>query len=225
MSATKYIPALRFNWLTRFYDSLLAISFPDKKIKTALIVQLDLSGSEAILDFGTGTATLSIMIKQRYLNVKIAGVDVDKEILEIAKKKTGGLNLEIDLHKYDGSQLPFSDASWDRIISSLVFHHIPTDNKKIVLKEINRCLKPGAELHIADFGKAANAYTKLAFALFRRLDGEANTRVNSRVLLPEFIREASFVHVEKTKYFNTVFGTVRLLKAVKPVFNYKMLFN
>ena len=218
MPVTDFIPALRFNWLTRFYDGLLAISFPEKKMKNALIDQLGLNGNEAILDFGIGTATLSIMIKQQFPDIKIAGVDVDNEILKIAKRKISGLNLEIDLHEYDGSQLPFPESSWDRIISTLVFHHIPTENKKIVLKEIYRCLKPGAELHIADFGKAATIYTKLAFGLFRRLDGEANTRVNSKGLLPEFIQEAGFVHVEETKYFNTVFGTVRLLKAVKPVF-------
>lgn len=218
MSATNNTPALRFNWLTRFYDTLLAISFPEKKMKNALIDQIGLNGSESILDFGIGTATLSIMIKLRYPYVKISGVDADKEILEIAKKKIIALKLDIDPVHYDGSRIPFPDATWDRIVSSLVFHHIPTDNKKIVLKEIYRCLKPGAELHIADFGKATNTYTKLAFALFRRLDGEANTRVNSKGLLPDFIREAGFEHVEETKYFNTAFGTVRLLKAVKPVF-------
>lgn len=217
MSATNYIPALRYNWLTRFYDSLLAISFPEKKMKGSLIDQLELKGKEAILDFGIGTATLSIMIKQRYPNVKIAGVDVDKEILGIAKKKISGLNLEIELQEYDGSKLPFPDASWDKILSSLVFHHIPTENKKVLLKEIHRCLKPSAELHIADFGKAATLYTKLAFGIFRRLDGEENTRVNSKGLLPAFIQEAGFEKVEETKQFNTAFGTVRLIKAVKPV--------
>ena len=215
MTELNYTPALRFNWLTRFYDSLLAISFPEMKMKAALIDQLELNGREAILDFGIGTATLSIMIKKRYPNVKIGGVDVDKKILEIAKKKIRSLNLEIDLQEYDGFQLPFPDASCDRIISSLVFHHIPTENKRIVLKEIKRCLKHGAELHIADFGKAATLYSKLAFGIFRRIDGEENTRVNSRGLLTAFIQDAGFEKVEETKQFNTVFGTVRLIKAVK----------
>ena len=216
MSATNYIPALRYNWLTRFYDSLLSISFPEKKIKSTLIYQLELNGNETILDLGTGTATLSIMIKQRYPAVQITGVDVDKKILAIAKKKISELKLEIDLVEYDGSLLPFQEASWDKIISSLVFHHIPSENKKLVLKEIYRCLKPEAELHIADFGKAATFYTKLAFGIFRRADGEENTRVNSKGLLPAFIYEAGFENLEETKHFNTAFGTVRLIKAVKP---------
>lgn len=58
MSTQTYIQALRYNWLTKFYDFLLSITFPEKKIKQALINQLNLTGSETILDFGYGTATL-----------------------------------------------------------------------------------------------------------------------------------------------------------------------
>jgi len=60
------------------------------------------------------------------------------------------------------------------------------------LKELYRVLKPGGELHIVDFGKANNLYAKLAFGIFRRIDGEENTRVNSKGLLPQFIKEAGF---------------------------------
>ena len=83
------------------------------------------------------------------------------------------------------------------------------------MKEIYRCLKPGAELHIADFGKVSTIYAKLAFGIFRRIDGEENTRINSKGLLPAFIQEAGFEKVEETKQFNTALGTIRLIKAVK----------
>lgn len=212
MSETSYIPALRFNWLTRFYDSLLAITFPEKKIKQALIQQSALSGNEKLLDFGVGTATLSLMIKKQFPEVAITGIDVDGKILKIAKKKTGAA---IDLQQYDGSNIPFNEGAFDMIVSSLVFHHIPTANKKIVLSGLYRVLKPGGELHVADFGRPRNLYTKLAFAIFRRMDGEENTRVNSKGLLPEYIQKAGFINVEETCYFNTIFGTVKLIRARK----------
>lgn len=212
MSGTSYIPALRFNWLTRFYDYLLGITFPEKKIKQALINQCTLNGSEKLLDFGIGTATLSLMIKQQFQAVSITGIDVDNKILKIAKKKTGAA---VDLQRYDGSNLPFNEGAFDIIVSSLVFHHIPTANKKNVLQELYRVLKPGGELHIADFGKPQNLYTKLAFAIFRRMDGEENTRVNSKGLLPEYIQKAGFINVKETCYFNTVFGTIKLIRAFK----------
>lgn len=212
MSETSYIPALRFNRLTRFYDFLLDITFPEKKIKQALINQCAFSGNEKLLDFGIGTATLSLMIKQQFPSVAISGIDVDKKILDIAKKKTGAA---VDLQQYDGSNIPFNEGAFDLIVSSLVFHHIPTANKKIVLQELYRVLKPGGGLQIADFGKPQNLYTRLAFGIFRRMDGEENTRVNSKGLLPEYIQKAGFINVEETCYFNTAFGTVKLIRASK----------
>lgn len=212
MAERSFIPALRYNWLTKFYDFLLGITFPEKKIKHALIKQCMFNGNENLLDFGTGTATLSLLIKQQYPNISVTGIDVDGKILEIAREKGGSV---IQLQQYDGSHIPFAENTFDKIISSLVFHHIPTTNKKVVLRELYRILRPGRELHIADFGKAKNLYTKLAFGIFRRMDGEENTRVNSRGLLPDYIQNAGFRNVEETRYFNTLFGTIKLIRAIK----------
>ncbi len=212
MERSDYIPALRYNWLTKFYDSLLGITFPEKKIKQGLIDQCSFAGSETILDFGVGTATLSIMIKQQYPFMQVTGIDVDEGILQIAEKKIG---LGIQLRLYDGYKIPFPDNTFDKIVSSLVFHHITTINKKDILHELFRVVKPGGELHIADFGKASTLFTKIAFGIFRRMDGEENTRINSRGLLPTFIKEAGFTNVKETQYFNTLFGTIKLISATK----------
>lgn len=212
----KYIPALRFNWLTQFYDFLLQSTFPEKRIKAALIDQCAFDRDERVLDFGIGTATLSIMVKQRYPSIRITGIDVDQKILQIAARKIRiERELDIELINYNGFDIPFPDEHIDRVISSLVFHHLSTQNKKAVLKEIYRVLKPGGELHIADFGKANNFFTSIAFGIFRRFDGEENTRINSKGLLPVMIEMAGFINVEEIQYFNTLFGTIRLIRAVK----------
>jgi ubiquinone/menaquinone biosynthesis C-methylase UbiE len=212
MSNNTYIPALRYNWLTRFYDFLMGNTFPEKKIKQALIEQCFFEGYERILHFGVGTATLSIMAKQQFPSIKITGIDVDSKILEIAKNKVNG---KVQVLQYDGSHILLPDRSIDKIISSLVFHHISTANKKIVLKELQRVLKPRGELHIADFGKGNNLYAKLTFRIFRRMDGEENTRVNASGLLSSFISDAGFSDIQETTNFNTAFGTVVLIKAAK----------
>lgn len=64
MSKTKYIPALRFKWLTPLYDFFLGITMPERKIKFALIEAAEISSRMKVLDFGCGTATLTIMIKE-----------------------------------------------------------------------------------------------------------------------------------------------------------------
>lgn len=215
MSTTNYIPALRYNWLTKFYDSLLGITFPEKKIKQALIKQLNLSGNETILDFGCGTATLSIMIKNQFPNVRVIAIDVDEKILSITEQKIKKAGLFIELKKYDGENLPFTGYQYfDKIISSLVFHHIPTSVKRKIFGQLYKLIKPGGELHIADFGKANNLYTKIAFGIFRRFDGEENTRVNAKGLLPQFIKGGGFNKVEINKSFGTAFGTVNIIRAI-----------
>ena len=215
MSSPTYIPALRYNWLTQFYDTLVSITFPEKKIKNALVRQALFNKDDNVLDFGVGTATLSIMAQQQFPSLQITGLDVDEKILNIADGKIKKLSLPIRLQQYDGEHFPFPDGHFDKVLSSLVIHHLPTASKKIVLKEILRVLKPGGELHIADFGKGSNIYTKLAFGIFRRIDGEENTRVNAKGLLPAYISDAGFKNVQETVNFNTAFGTVVLIKAVK----------
>lgn len=214
MSTQTYIPALRYNWLTKFYDFLLSITFPEKKIKQSLINQLNLTGKETILDFGCGTATLSIMIKKQFPTIRVIGVDVDKKILAIAEEKIKKAGVAVELRHYDGENLPFLGyQNFDKIVSSLVFHHIPTSGKRIIFGQLYKIVKPGGELHIADFGKPENFYAKTSFALLRKFDGEENTRVNARGLLPQFIKGGGFNKVEITKSINTAFGTINLIKA------------
>lgn len=214
MTSQPFVPALRFKSLTRLYDLLIGLTFPEKKIKQALIDQLQLKKNETILDFGCGTGTLAIMIKEQYPLVNITGVDVDEQILAMAEKKMRNAQLNISLSKFDGEDLNFlGNQKFDKILSSLVFHHIPTHVKMKIFYQLFNLLKPGGELHIADFGKAKTLYTKVATALFRRLDGMENTQVNADGLLSAFIRAGGFKKVEHSKYFNTAFGTVDLLKA------------
>ena len=212
--ASNYVPALRFKALTKMYDSLLAITFPEKKIKQDLINQLQLAGNETVLDFGCGSGTLAIMIKEQYPGVTIIGVDVDAEIIAIAEKKIKAKGLAIPIKQYDGESLAvFGHQQFDKIVSSLVFHHLPTPKKRTIFRQLYRILKPGGELHIADFGKPKNFYTKAAFGLLRRFDGVENTSVNAEGLLPNFIKGSGFAEVEIRRSFNTAFGTVDLIKA------------
>lgn len=107
------------------------------------------------------------MSKQQYPEINFSGLDVDDEILKIAGIKIKKEKVNVKLVKYDGGYFPIADKLFDRIFSTLVFHHLSTKNKKIALSEILRVLKDDGELHIADFGKAKNGATRLLFHFFR----------------------------------------------------------
>jgi ubiquinone/menaquinone biosynthesis C-methylase UbiE len=215
MKTSSYIPALGFHWLTRFYDPVVQMSMRENEFKTALLRQAALEPRHQVLDFGCGTLTLSLLAKQLQPQLQIRGVDVDAKVIEIASQKSTEKGLEIPVDIYDGVRLPYQDHVFDRVISSLVFHHLRTWQKRQALLEIHRVLKPGGQLHIADFGKPQNSYTWFAFNLVRSLDGWENTKTNGEGLLPVIIRRNGYSNVSETEYFNTVFGTVRLIKAIK----------
>jgi len=57
---------------------------------------------------------------------------------------------------------PFAPSSFDRVVSSLVFHHLTSENKRRTLVKVRELLRPGGELHIADWGRPHNALMRVA---------------------------------------------------------------
>lgn len=216
-SKPNYIPALRYDWLTKLYDPLLSLTMPETKFKTALVKQASILPNEKVLDFGCGSLTLSLMAKAAQPSAAIYAVDIDKNILEIAEKKLKRAGEEILLQRYDGKVLPYSSGQFDKVISSLVFHHLDFSQKQNALKEIFRVLKPGGELHVADWGKAKNQLMRIAFYTVQLLDGFETTEANVKGVLPGYFEEAGLREVLETKTFQTSFGTLSLYKAIKPL--------
>lgn len=215
MTTIKYIPALRYKWLTPLYDFFLGFTMPEKKIKQTLIEAADIPSNAKILDFGCGTATLTIMVKELYPEAKITGIDVDREILDKAIQKVKEKKLDIFLLEYDGSHLPFQDRVFDRVVSCLVFHHLDTDTKQKALAEAFRVLRNNGELFIADFGRSKSWLQRILFNIIRGLDGFKSTDANAKGLLPELMKDAGFEKILIQRYFRTVFGEVQIISGKK----------
>ena len=216
MSTTvNYIPALRYKWLTPMYDFFINLTMPEKKIKQALIEAANISAKMKVLDFGCGTATLTIMVKESYPEAKVTGIDVDRKILDKAIQKVKEKKLDIFLLDYDASQLPFQNKAFDRVISCLVFHHLDTDAKRKALAEAFRALDNNGELFIADFGRSKSWLQRTLFSIIRGLDGYKSTDANAKGLLPELLEEAGFENVFVRKYFRTAFGEVQIIGGEK----------
>jgi len=210
-----YIPALKFHWLTKIYDRLISVLMPEKTFKKALLDSANIQTNFQVLDFGVGTATLSIMAYQLNNHVVYHGIDIDHNILEIAKRKIESKNIPINLIHYTGGAMPFEGQSIDRIISSLVFHHLTDEQKILTLKECRRILKPNGTLHIADWGRANNFFMRGLFHIVQLLDGYETTTANVKGNLPTIISNSGFSHVEIKKHFNTLLGTIEIFKISK----------
>ena len=215
MKNKNYIPALKYNWLTKIYNPLVAFTMPELKFKKTLIQQASIENNYKVLDFGVGTATLSLLVKHKHPEAVVNGVDVDDKILKIAAEKIREQKAEITLTKYDGLILPYPTNHFDRVLTSLVFHHLDKNQKENSLKEIYRVLKPNGELHIADWGKPNNFGMRIAFYLVQFLDGFKTTTDNVKGLLPDYMKGGGFENIETSKSFNTIFGTLWLYKGIK----------
>ncbi len=215
MNNEKYIPALSYDWLTGLYDPVVALTTREGAFKNALVDQAGIADGHRTLDLGCGTATLSILLKQKQPNAVIVGIDGDAKILQIAKKKAHKAGVDITFDEGMSFDLPYEDESFDRIVSSLFFHHLSRESKSETLREVNRVLKPDGEFHVADWGLPTSRLMRGASYLIKFLDGFETTADNFNGLLPKLITDAGFTFVEETVHFNSVFGTIRLHKCLR----------
>lgn len=211
----EYISALKFDLLTPFYDFLIRHTIRENTFKQKLVQEVGLKAGQKALDLGCGTATLSILLKQEYPDSEISGIDGDAKILQIAQNKIKKVGETIALQQGLVYNLPYLNNSFNKVISSLVFHHLTIDDKVQTLKEIFRILRPSGELYIADWGKPKNFFLRVAFLSIQLLDGFTTTKDNVQGLLPPLIRAVGFERVEEICQYATAFGSISLYKAVK----------
>jgi len=209
---TKYIPALRFGWLTPVYDPVLRRIMPEAALKQQLIAQAQIAAGQRVLDLGAGTGTLTVMIKQACRGADVVGLDGDPKVLAIAREKAAAAGVVIRFDQGLATALPYDDDSFDRVLSSLVLHHLTTEDKQCALGEAWRVLRPGGELHVLDFGPPQNALAWLISLLFRRIERTAD---NIAGRLPGMFRQAGFTAVEQTAQQMTILGTLALYRGRK----------
>ena len=214
--AERYIPALAYRWLTPLYDPLVRWTTRERAFKAALLDQAKLQPGDRVLDVGCGTATLTIAAKQGSPASDIRGLDGDPQILQRARAKAQAAGVDLCFEQAMSHQTPFREASFDVVLSSLFFHHLTRDAKLATLREMLRVLKPGAELHVADWGKAANPLMRALFCVVQLLDGFETTADNVAGRLPEFMRQSGFEEVSETRRFLTPLGTISLHSARRP---------
>lgn len=213
MTDRAYIPALRFDALTALYDDLLRRTMRDDVLKRRLVEQAALADAHDVLDLGCGTAALTVIIKRAAPHAAVTGIDLDPRVLEIAKWNIAEAGVDVRLLRGSATDLPLPDASFDRVLSSLLLHHLDTEGKRAALAGAHRVLRPGGELHVLDWGAPQDLAMRIAFASVRWLDGLANTRDNARGRLPELMREAGFTGVEIVERRRTLFGTIAFHRA------------
>lgn len=212
----RYIPALAYRWLTPLYDPVVRLTTREGAFKAALLAQARLQPGQRVLDLACGTATLTLAARHAQPAADITGVDGDPQILERARAKARAESADLRFDQALSHQMPYDDASFDVVLSSLFFHHLDREAKLATLREVRRVLRPGGRLHVADWGRAQNVLMRGLFLIVQLLDGFETTADNVAGRLPEFMRDGGFTDVAETGRFATPLGTVSLYSATRP---------
>lgn len=208
----RYIPALRFRRLTPLYDPVLKWVMHEEVFKRRLVDQADLQPGMQVLDLGCGTGTLTILLKLSQSTAVVTGLDGDPEVLGIAQSKAADAAALIHWSCGLAAELPYADGVFDRVVASLLLHHLTGSQKRRTLVEILRVLRPGGELHIADFGPPHGPVMRTVALFVRYLEETADLFAGR---LPAMLAESGFVQVSETGHQATLFGPLAFYSAAK----------
>lgn len=212
----RYIPALGHAWLTGLYDPILRLTMREATFKSQLVAQADLRPGHRVLDLGCGTGTLTVQIKQLQPDAEVVGLDGDGDVLRRAAAKRERAGVAFDLVEGFSDRLPFADMSFDRVLTSLLLHHLTTDAKRRTLAEVFRVLRPGGQVHVADWGAPQGPLMRAAFVIVQLVDGFTTTDDNVKGRIPAMLRDAGLVDVGVTGHLRTVYGTLSLIRGERP---------
>jgi ubiquinone/menaquinone biosynthesis C-methylase UbiE len=187
-TARHYIPAAGRHWRLPFYD-LMASLLGAEAVRRMLVEQAALRPGECVLDVGTGTGALALALKRAQPLADLIGIDPDPRALELARCKAERAGLSLRFDQAFGDALPYPGASFDRVTSSLMLHHLSTDEKASALREWRRVLKPGGRLHLLDFD---GPLPERAGLLARRIHASAPLRGNAADRILAHLTSAGF---------------------------------
>lgn len=175
-----------------------------RKLFARILENQKLPKDVAILDVGTSSGTnLRMLAEQGFTRVE--GLDMSPEAVRFCAEKGFG---KVNLGSADA--MPFADNSFDQIIATDIIEHV--DNDPAALREMYRCLKPGARVLIT-------------VPAFMSLWGLQDTLAHHkrRYRKPELTAkiEAAGLRVETAYYFNFLLAAPiwlarQILKAIKP---------
>lgn len=204
-----FVPAAGAHWALRFYDPLTRVLGMPSAI-ARLLEQAQLAKGQRVLDLGCGTGATTLAAKRACPGIEIVGLDPDAKALARARAKAQREGLSLEFQQGFGDSLPFPDAHFDRVLSSFMFHHLESEQKPAVLRELARVLRPGGRLHLLDFGAEGHGLGAFVARLVHR---EESMRSNTEDGLAARMRECGFAHAEQVEQRSSLIGSLAYFRA------------
>ncbi len=144
-----YIPAMGRHWMLFLYDPFARFAgLP--RVHSELLDRAGVQPGHLVLEIGCGPGDLLMSLGRREPRAELTGIDPDPAALRKARRKAGRRGLSVRFEQAYADELPFPDASFDRVLSSYMLHHLDAEQQVAAMREARRVLRPGGELHVVD---------------------------------------------------------------------------
>lgn len=201
----EFLPAAGHDLFLPLYDPLVSLLGGDRARKE-LINQARIEDGHRVLDIGCGTGTLLMLLKKQYPTVQVAGLDPDPKALRRAKTKATRAAVSLQLDQGFADELPYENNSFNRVLSSFMFHHLEEQDREKMLREALRVLKFDGSFHLLDFAGGDQGSDGL---LAHLIHSSHRLKDNSEQRILQLMKRAGFTQARKIKDGSMFLGALK----------------
>lgn len=123
-----------------------------REMRRRVLEVAELEVGRSVLDVGCGTGTLAVAAARMVGPTgRVSGVDPAPRQIARARTKAARAGVQVDFRPEGIESLRFEDGTFDVVLSTLMFHHLPEELRRKGLAELRRVLRPEGRLVLADF--------------------------------------------------------------------------
>jgi ubiquinone/menaquinone biosynthesis C-methylase UbiE len=208
-----FVPAAGKHWRLPFYDLIAKVLGADAA-RGPLADQADVQPGQRVVEIGCGTGSLLVLLKRRQPAAEIVGLDPDAAALAIAGRKARRAGLSVRLDQGFADELPYPDASFDRVLSSFMFHHLSRTVKEATLREVRRVLRPGGRFHMVDFAAPGSGHRGF---IARHVHSSQHLRDNDEARVLGMLHDAGLGEARVVARRSSLLGGMVYYSALSPI--------
>jgi ubiquinone/menaquinone biosynthesis C-methylase UbiE len=143
----------------RLYDAFVGVYTlgRERRLRNRTLDAVVLAPGERVLDICCGTGTLTLAARTRVgASGSVDGVDASPEMIARATAKAADGDVRFQIAQ--AQSLPFPDGSFDVVLCSLGFHHLPEEARDAALAEMRRVLAPGGRVLLVEFTRSRGVW-------------------------------------------------------------------
>jgi cyclopropane fatty-acyl-phospholipid synthase-like methyltransferase len=183
-------------------------------MRRAVVDALELGPGMRVLELGSGPGRLAVEIRKTHPEIRLEAVDIDRTMVVRGRRNAARAGVDIEFRQGDMTcpeLLGEGRGRYDRVVSTMVFHHLAPKEKAAALRVCRAALGPCGSFVLVDFGIPADSLQWALFSFIQRpLDGFTNTTPHRDGRFQLAVHEV-FPHARSKAVWRTAAGTLEML--------------